>query len=51
MIEYPCAECGSDGPHSETDRVAECFVLECVACFAEIVVPRDPYTGEIEGRP
>lgn len=41
-MEYPCPECGCDGPHivqeTRDDGVRIC---ECAACYCEFEVPPD----------
>lgn len=38
-VEYPCPECGHDGPHPVVDDSDGNQTVECVGCYAEFIVP------------
>jgi hypothetical protein len=40
--EYPCDECGTDGPHTVVEVQDDGKTLECGACHVEFFVPSDP---------
>lgn len=38
-VEYPCPECGHDGPHPVVDKKPDGSVIECVGCYSEVDIP------------
>jgi transcription elongation factor Elf1 len=42
MTDYPCPECGYDGPHTlQETRTDGIKVIECGSCYCEFEVPAD----------
>jgi len=39
MNEYPCDECGYEGPHTVVATGDDGFTVECGGCYAEFYVP------------
>jgi uncharacterized Zn finger protein len=40
MGDYPCDDCGYEGPHTVIEEGAERTVLECGGCYREFTVER-----------
>jgi uncharacterized Zn finger protein len=41
-IEYPCPECGDDGPHDVVDEAFDgSQVCACAYCYVEFEIPRN----------
>ena len=46
VIDYPCAECGLEGPHSaHYDEDLRQWVAECGECLLEFGVPEEALSG------
>jgi predicted RNA-binding Zn-ribbon protein involved in translation (DUF1610 family) len=41
MNDYPCDDCGYEGPHTTIESKPGSVILECGSCYHEFEVVRD----------
>jgi hypothetical protein len=49
--EYPCPECGFDGPHTTCEVDEGGVTYECGSCYVEFYAPDSPEKAEQEVKP